>query len=82
MTHETVPRSAIAGNRFQGLITRVLRDTVTAQIEIQAGPYRVVSLISREAADELALEPRMLAVAAVEAADLSVEIPQTDRQDR
>jgi molybdopterin-binding protein len=69
-------------NRFQGLITRVLRDTVTARIEIQAGPYRVVSLISREAADELALEPGMLAVAAVEAADLSVEIPQTDRQDR
>ena len=53
-----------ARNRFQGLVTRVLRDTATAQIEIQAGPYRVVSLISRKAADELALEPGMFAVAA------------------
>jgi molybdopterin-binding protein len=66
-----------ARNRFQGLVTRVIRDTVTAQVEIQAGPYRVVSLLSREAADELGLEPGMLAVATVKATNVSVEIPRT-----
>jgi molybdopterin-binding protein len=65
-----------ARNRFQGLVTRVVRDTVMAQVEIQAGPYRVVSLLSREAADELSLEPGMLAVATVKATNVSIEIPQ------
>jgi molybdopterin-binding protein len=66
-----------ARNRFQGLVTRVVRDTVMAQVEIQAGPYRVVSLLSREAADELSLEPGMLAIAAIKATNVSVEIPKT-----
>ena len=65
-----------ARNRFSGLVTRVVRDTVMAQVEIQAGPHRLVSLLSREAADELGLEPGMLAVAAVKATNVSVEIPQ------
>jgi molybdopterin-binding protein len=62
-----------ARNRFSGLVTRVVRDTVMAQVEIQAGPHRFVSLLSREAVDELGLEPGMLAVAAVK----SIEIPNT-----
>ena len=62
-------------NRFTGLVTRVVRDTVMAQVEIQAGPHRFVSLLSREAADELGLEPGALAVAAVKATNVSVEIP-------
>ena len=66
-----------ARNRFSGLITRVVRDTVMAQVEIQAGPHRFVSLHSREAADELGLEPGMLAVAAVKSTSVSVEIPDT-----
>ena len=66
-----------ARNRFSGLVSRVVRDTVMAQVEIQAGPHRFVSLLSREAADELGLEPGMLAVAAVKATNVSVEIPQT-----
>ena len=65
-----------ARNRFSGLVTRVIRDTVMAHVEIQAGPHRFVSLLSREAADELGLEPGMLAVAAVKATNVSVEIPQ------
>ena len=64
-------------NRFPGLITRVVKDTVMAQVEIQSGPHRFVSLLSREAADELGLEPGMLAVAAVKATNVSVEIPAT-----
>ena len=71
-----------ARNRFRGLVTRVVRDTVMAQAEIQAGPYRIVSLLSREAADELGLEPGMLAMAVLKATNVSVEIPTTDRQDR
>ena len=63
-------------NRFSGLVSRVVRDTVMAQVEIQAGPHRFVSLLSREAADELGLEPGMLAVAAVKATNVSVEIPK------
>jgi molybdopterin-binding protein len=62
-------------NRFTGLVTRVIKDTVMAQVEIQAGPHRFVSLLSREAADELALEPGMLAVAAVKSTNVAVEIP-------
>lgn len=64
-----------ARNRFSGLISRVTRDNVMAQVEIQAGPHRFVSLLSREAADELGLEPGMLAVATVKATNVSVEIP-------
>ena len=65
-----------ARNRFSGLVSRVIRDAVMAQVEIQAGPHRFVSLLSREAADELGLEPGMLAVATVKATNVSVEIPE------
>ena len=64
-------------NKFSGLVSRVIRDTVMAQVEIQAGPHRFVSLLSREAADELGLEPGMLVVAAVKSTNVSVEIPQS-----
>jgi molybdopterin-binding protein len=53
----------------------VVRDKVMAQVEIQAGPHRIVSLLSREAADELGLEPGVLAVASVKATNVVVEIP-------
>jgi molybdopterin-binding protein len=65
-----------ARNRFTGLVTRVVRDTVMAQVEIQSGPHRIVSLISREAADELKLEPGSLAVASVKATNVVIEIPE------
>jgi molybdopterin-binding protein len=64
-----------ARNRFSGLVSRVVRDTVMAQVEIQAGPHRFVSLLSREAADELGLEPGVLAVAAIKATNVSIDIP-------
>jgi molybdopterin-binding protein len=65
-----------ARNRFRGIVTRVVRDGVMAQVEIQAGPHRVVSLMSREAADELGLEPGVVAVAAVKSTNVVVEIPE------
>jgi molybdopterin-binding protein len=69
-------RSESARNRFVGLVTRVVRDTVMAQVEIQAGPHRIVSLLSREAADELQLEPGVLAIAAVKSTNVVVELPE------
>ena len=64
-----------ARNRFTGLVTKVTRDTVMAQVELQAGPFRVVSLMSREAADELGLQPGVLAVAVIKSTNVVVEIP-------
>ena len=64
-----------ARNRFTGLVTRVVKDTVMAQVEIQAGPFRLVSLMSSEAATELGLEPGTLAVASVKSTNVVVEVP-------
>jgi molybdopterin-binding protein len=66
-----------ARNRFTGLVTKVVRDRVMAQVEIQAGPFRVVSLMSREAADDLGLHPGVLAVASVKSTNVVVEIPES-----
>lgn len=65
-----------ARNRFSGIVTNVIKDKVMAQVEIQAGPYRVVSLMSREAADQLGLAPGVMAVAAVKATNVVVEVPE------
>jgi molybdopterin-binding protein len=62
-----------ARNRFTGIVTRVERDGLTALVEIQAGPHRVVSLVTRDGADELGLEPGDLATAVVKATNVVVE---------
>jgi molybdopterin-binding protein len=73
---ETAPVTRVsARNRFVGLVTRVVRDAVMAQVELQCGPYRVVSLMSREAADDLGLEPGVRAIAAVKSTNVVVELP-------
>jgi molybdopterin-binding protein len=69
----TVSRSA--RNHFQGIVTRVVKDRVMAQVEMQAGSHRLVSLISREAADELGLAPGVRAVAVVKATNVMLELP-------
>ena len=71
------PRPIVSGsarNRFVGLVTRVVRDTVMAQVDIQSGPHHIVSLMSREAADDLKLEPGVLAVAVVKSTNVVVEV--------
>jgi molybdopterin-binding protein len=70
----TVGRSA--RNHFPGIVTRVVKDRVAAQVEIQAGPHRLVSLITREAVDELGLAPGMRAIAVVKATNVIVELPR------
>ncbi len=67
--------AASARNRLRGIVTHVVRDTVMAQVEMQAGPFRMVSLMSREAADELGLEVGVVAVASVKATNVVVELP-------
>lgn len=64
-----------ARNRFGGLVTRVTTDTVMAQVELQCGPYRVVSLMSAEAVHDLGLEPGVRAVASVKSTNVVVEVP-------
>ncbi|MCK9869361.1 helix-turn-helix transcriptional regulator [Nocardiopsis dassonvillei] len=66
-------RLSSARNRFRGLVTDVVRDRVMASVEIQAGPHRVVSLMSREAADELGLEVGSIATAVVKSTNVVVE---------
>ena len=65
-----------ARNRFVGLVTEVVSDTVMSQVELQCGPFRVVSLISSEAVRELGLEPGSVAIAVVKATEVIVETPR------
>ena len=69
------PVAESARNRFTGLVTRVTKDSVMAQVDMQCGPFRVVSLMSAEAATELQLEPGVLAVASVKSTHVVVEVP-------
>ncbi|MGH3561108.1 MAG: TOBE domain-containing protein [Mycobacterium sp.] len=77
---EPLSRSPVIGqsarNRLVGLVTNVISDAVMAQVDIQAGPFRLVSLVSREAADELHLQPGSLVVASVKATNVVVELPK------
>lgn len=69
----TVGRSA--RNRFVGLVTDITMDTVMAQVELQCGPFRVVSLMSSEAVRDLGLELGSVAVAVVKSTSVIVETP-------
>jgi molybdopterin-binding protein len=69
------PRRQSARNRFHGIVIRVVKDGVAAQVEVQSGPHRLVSLITREAADELGLEPGMVADAVIKATNVGIELP-------
>jgi molybdopterin-binding protein len=63
-----------ARNRLTGIVTEVVREGVMAQVELQAGPFRLVSLMTREAADELGLAPGTVASAVVKATAVTVEL--------
>ncbi|MCC6225380.1 MAG: helix-turn-helix transcriptional regulator [Microthrixaceae bacterium] len=70
-----MPQSA--RNRFTGIVTRVDRDALVAVVEIHSPPHRIVSMMTREAADELDLQPGVLATAAVKSTNVVVELPAT-----
>jgi len=73
---ETGGSRSSARNRLRGIVTKVTKDTVMAQVELQAGPFRVVSLMSREAVDDLGLEVGSLAIASVKSTTVVVELPE------
>ncbi len=75
VTAAKTDRPSSARNQFVGLVTDVSKDTVMAQVELVSGPHRIVSLMSREAADELCLEPGVRAIASVKATQVVVEVP-------
>ena len=68
--------SESARNRFQGIVTRVVKDGVAALVEMQAGPHRIVSLMTRDAADELGLAPGVVAVASIKSTNVVIELPR------
>lgn len=70
---ERVLRQSVR-NHLRGIVTEVRRDGVMAQVNLQCGPFRMVSLMTREAADELGLEPGVVAVAGVKATHVVVEL--------
>jgi molybdopterin-binding protein len=62
-------------NRLVGIVTRVKTDGVMAQVDLQAGPFRIVSLISSEAVEELGIEVGTVAAATVKATSVSITLP-------
>ena len=63
-------------NRMPGVVTEVRRDKVAATVEILAGPHRLLALVTREAVDEMGLEPGVQVVATVKATNLMVEVDE------
>lgn len=68
------PSSASARNRFPGIVTAVEVDGIVAKVELQAGPHRIVSLLTSEAVDDLGLRPGVRATAIVKSTDVIVEV--------
>ena len=73
LRERSVTGHSSARNRMQGTILAVKKDGVMAQIEMECGPYRIVSLMSREAADELELKPGDQAAAIVKSTTVIIE---------
>lgn len=67
--------SSSARNRMRGIVTRVLSDPVMSQVDVQAGPFRLVSLLSTEAVQEMGLEPGSVVVASVKATHVTIGTP-------
>jgi molybdopterin-binding protein len=72
--HPEQPSTSSMRNRFPGIVTRVVRGDVAAQVEVQSGPHRFVSLLTAEAVDDLDLKPGDRAVATVKATNVAVEL--------
>lgn len=78
----SAPRPGVtqsARNRFPGIVTRVVKDRVAAAVEVQAGPHRLVSLMTAEAANDLDLRPGIPVVCVVKATNVVVEIARRVR---
>jgi molybdopterin-binding protein len=71
----TGPSATSARNAFPGIVTRVVRGDVVSQVELQAGPHRLVSLVTTESVDALQLAPGSPAVASVKSTNVVIELP-------
>ena len=69
------PTTTSARNAFTGIVTRVVRGDVVSQVEVLAGPHRLVSLMTTESVDDLGLVPGAPARASVKATHVVVELP-------
>lgn len=74
-TERTPVTAQSTRNHFPGIVVAVTKDKVAATVEIVAGPHRILSLVTREAVDQLGLRPGMRAVAAVKATNVTIELP-------
>ena len=63
-----------ARNHLLGIVTRVVRDKVAAQVELRCGPFRLVALVTRESVDSMQLQPGTMAYAVVKATNVVVEL--------
>lgn len=72
---ERTNNGSSARNRLSGIVTEVILGDVSAPLEIQAGPFRVVAMVSRESAEEMELEPGVPAVAVIKSTNVVVESP-------
>ncbi|MET8682798.1 helix-turn-helix transcriptional regulator [Streptomyces sp. NPDC004732] len=72
---ERTNNASSARNRLSGIVTEVILGDVSAQVEIQAGPFRVVSMVSRESAEDMKLEPGVPATAVIKSTNVVVERP-------
>ena len=70
---DTSGSASSARNRLRGIVTAIVRDAVMAQVDIQAGPFRIVSLMSREAVDDLGLQVGSTATAVIKSTTVVVE---------
>lgn len=68
------PSTGSVRNRLPGIVTHIDRDKVAATVEIIAGPFRLLALVTREAVDEMGLEPGAHAVATVKATNVMLEV--------
>jgi molybdopterin-binding protein len=67
------PRELSARNRFRGTVREIKLEGLLAQVEIDAGPFRVVSVVTREAIEDLGLKPGAPATAVVKATSVMLE---------
>lgn len=63
-------------NRFPGVVTEIKRDKLAATVELLCGPNRILAFVTREAVDEMGLEPGMRAVATVKATNVMLEVDE------
>ncbi len=69
------PVATSVRNAFPGIVTRVTLDDVAAQVEVQSGPHRIVSVVTRESVEELGIEVGVTVTARVKSTNVHIDVP-------